>query len=826
MDITFSNAVPNAEVCHLNYDWKERKISFATIGARSYLVKGHFDAGSERAHLLMGRYCSISHDVTFVVGLNHHFREVSSYPFDDFENIFVTHRDDENCHAYSSNHYQVIIGNDVWIGEHVIVLGGVRIGNGAVIGAGAVVSKNVPPYAVVVGNPARVVKYRFSKEIIEKLERIQWWNWDHETVLARRQELKNPATFVQRYDVPLLPVKDAASEIIRKVQAGGGRVFEFVLDFDAEVSLWDKVLDAYLSEVSPDEHNLLLLELPAALQTHPAAQVFRQRMAEMDASKPSVGHRVAAKIPALDTLPFVDAFITNRKEESSQCIDIAEVFDVTVLSGCDYGSGLFQRGKQILSKKQEKIRVPWDVPEEEHWRVRTHRVYADEKAGIDQMLHHGDFEAAAERLGFLVNLMYLANETFVDDFVEERLATLADHVEVAVPAETEHGCVLFYDAFGLDMRGLAVIYVRALVQLGYHLVYCVEEGHAPLPHIEEILRAGGGEIAELQSRGKGHLARCRALCDVIAQHAPEAAFLYTSPYDLGGILAFHKMAGKTKRIKLNLTDHAFWPGRDSFDICQEFRDFGAKISREERKLPAGKLLKQCYYPNIDKSIPFEGYPFQREPGDIVIFSGGSIYKTQDAKKTYYHLVDDILQAHPNVKFWYAGTGVKDGFIWLQQRHPGRVFLTPERKDLYQVLLACDLYLNTYPFIGALMTQYAAAAGCLPLTYSEIPEPLRDLLKQVDELDVVRHDKDSFLALVAELIEHPEERERRGKLAKTLVVTEEEFRENLDCILRTGTSAYPIQDKDIVMETSFVQQVSWTNFLQVCGDTIKKMAGEA
>jgi hypothetical protein len=129
------------------------------------------------------------------------------------------------------------------------------------------------------------------------------------------------------------------------------------LDFDAEVPLWDKVLDAYLSEVSLDEHNLLLFELPAELQTHPAVQVFRQRMAEMDASKPSVGHRIAAKIPMLDTLPFVDAFITSRKEESSQCIDIAEVFDVTVLSGCDYGSGLFSKGKYILLQKQEKTRA-------------------------------------------------------------------------------------------------------------------------------------------------------------------------------------------------------------------------------------------------------------------------------------------------------------------------------------------------------------------------------------------------------------------------------------------------------------------------------------
>lgn len=71
---------------------------------------------------------------------------------------------------------KVIIGNDVWIGSHALILGGVKIGDGAVIGAGAVVTKDVPPYAVVGGVPARIIKYRFSQEIIDKLLEIKWWN--------------------------------------------------------------------------------------------------------------------------------------------------------------------------------------------------------------------------------------------------------------------------------------------------------------------------------------------------------------------------------------------------------------------------------------------------------------------------------------------------------------------------------------------------------------------------------------------------------------------------------------------------------------------------
>lgn len=82
---------------------------------------------------------------------------------------------------------EVTIGNAVWIGDSVIILPGVAVGNGAVIGAGSVVTKPIPPYAVAVGNPARVVKKRFSDDVIELLEQVRWWDWDWETMRARKK---------------------------------------------------------------------------------------------------------------------------------------------------------------------------------------------------------------------------------------------------------------------------------------------------------------------------------------------------------------------------------------------------------------------------------------------------------------------------------------------------------------------------------------------------------------------------------------------------------------------------------------------------------------
>ncbi len=96
-----------------------------------------------------------------------------------------TERDNPSGSCWTEKHEEnvlrpVTIGNDVWIGVRVIILGGVKIGNGAVIGAGSVVTRDVPPYAVVAGAPARLIRYRFEEPVIRRLEELQWWNKSEE----------------------------------------------------------------------------------------------------------------------------------------------------------------------------------------------------------------------------------------------------------------------------------------------------------------------------------------------------------------------------------------------------------------------------------------------------------------------------------------------------------------------------------------------------------------------------------------------------------------------------------------------------------------------
>ena len=140
------------------------------------------DAGSifcridrEYQHIYIGNYCSIGDNVTLMIGSNHQYNFVSSYCIGDlfgydnevksgdFKNVV---NNVELCYAF--------VGNDVWIGQDVTIMDGIQIGNGAIIATGSVVTKNVPPYAIVGGNPAKIIRYRFPEEIIEKLNKLNY----------------------------------------------------------------------------------------------------------------------------------------------------------------------------------------------------------------------------------------------------------------------------------------------------------------------------------------------------------------------------------------------------------------------------------------------------------------------------------------------------------------------------------------------------------------------------------------------------------------------------------------------------------------------------
>lgn len=125
----------------------------------------------------IGDYCSIADNVQIFLGGYHRPEWVSMYPFSGFPE-WPEARGMEDTVGRGD----VTIGSDVWLGSHAVIMSGMTIGHGAVVAAHAVVSRDVPPYAIVAGNPARIVKYRFDGPTIAEMLRIAWWDWPTERV--------------------------------------------------------------------------------------------------------------------------------------------------------------------------------------------------------------------------------------------------------------------------------------------------------------------------------------------------------------------------------------------------------------------------------------------------------------------------------------------------------------------------------------------------------------------------------------------------------------------------------------------------------------------
>lgn len=136
-------------------------------------------------NVVVGKFCCISWNVCLYGGASHNYSAPSMYTAYHWKHIFGS-----SLETSGEEKSKTIIGDDVWIGNGAIVINGVTIGSGAVIGAGAVVTKDVQPYSVVAGVPAKVIKKRFDDDTIDRLLKIQWWNWPMEMIASNERILR------------------------------------------------------------------------------------------------------------------------------------------------------------------------------------------------------------------------------------------------------------------------------------------------------------------------------------------------------------------------------------------------------------------------------------------------------------------------------------------------------------------------------------------------------------------------------------------------------------------------------------------------------------
>lgn len=152
-----------------------------TVGDFTYIADSEFESHVtnfypwSRDRLIIGKFCQIAAGVEFMMNdANHQMSAVSTYPFYTLEGWEAAAPKASDMPSKGDT----VVGNDVWIGQNALILPGVRVGDGAIIGANSVVGSDVPPYTVVAGNPAKTIRKRFDDELTDLLERFRWWDRD------------------------------------------------------------------------------------------------------------------------------------------------------------------------------------------------------------------------------------------------------------------------------------------------------------------------------------------------------------------------------------------------------------------------------------------------------------------------------------------------------------------------------------------------------------------------------------------------------------------------------------------------------------------------
>lgn len=437
---------------------------------------------------------------------------------------------------------------------------------------------------------------------------------------------------------------------------------------------------------------------------------------------------------------------------------------------------------------------------------------------INKCFQKGNYRRTLHLIKTYASIMYSYNQIYADSKVEE---ILYKTINLIFPkpdlkkSELNEKTVIFYDGFGIDNRGLAQIYLKALCKK-YHVIYITAISNKKRLHnIIELLRLSNNDIYYI--KGKNINSCINELINVTNKIKPKNMFLYTYPNDIVGISFFELFEDIICRYQINLTDHAFWLGIKAFDYCIEFRDYGASISAEHRNINKEKLFKLPFYPNINYSQEFEGYPFEfDETKNKFIFSGGALYKTIGDGNKYYHMIEKIIIKYPDLFFWYAGSGDNRELRKLMDKYPNRVFYTSERKDLYQVLKRCYFYFSTYPICGGLMFQYAAKANKLPITLTHDNITDEFLLNQ-DNLNVIFDSEEEMYQEIDKIYNDKKYKEKKEKDISNSVITEEKFEKNLYQLIEIKKSEFDIIYKKIDIDKfrkTYKENINIMNIYQI------------
>lgn len=314
----------------------------AFFGENSYLVSSKihtlFDHGKnikyyseelEYTHrfahnIQVGKYCGLAHDIDFVLAMNHNFNNF-------FQNSVLSPDSKvKKKESRTRRKGQILIQNDVWVGLGVTIMSGVKIGNGAIIGAKSVVTKDVEPYSIVAGNPAKHIRYRFDKEIIDKLQMIQWWYWDYDKIEDSIENFNNEIEkFIDYY-------YDEAVEYRNKIKNHNLYIptdkknFIYFEDSNEKFSTYEQVIKGFVDYYKNDE-NVRLIIYTYQEQEDNIIKLLEQ----LDGKCEIFLYYQIEELDETAVFKYGDYYITNRTDKVVYHSCYADVFGLKTISGVD-----------------------------------------------------------------------------------------------------------------------------------------------------------------------------------------------------------------------------------------------------------------------------------------------------------------------------------------------------------------------------------------------------------------------------------------------------------------------------------------------------------
>ncbi len=302
-----------------------------TIDKGSYIVgakiesgiDGHWEGGIY--NLQVGKYSSLAEDILFMISINHDY--LSVYQGD----VPAIRGDGLNDLRFRKlrRKGQIIIENDCWIGHGATIMSDVTICNGAVVGAMATVTKDVPPYAIVGGNPARIIGYRFKQNIIDKLLQIAWWDWPDEKI-KENEKLFN-GSVEEFVEIMGGKVHNAYCSPIKRLT--NGRLFVYYLDMEQPYPLWRRIIEEFIVKFDKTDCELLLYFDPLQPEAFYYGEELIEMLKEYDDRECYINIYSEPLENDLVLLDKADYYITNRHPKNISRMCAAERAGAVCISG-------------------------------------------------------------------------------------------------------------------------------------------------------------------------------------------------------------------------------------------------------------------------------------------------------------------------------------------------------------------------------------------------------------------------------------------------------------------------------------------------------------